>query len=603
VDEDEEARDEGDEDDEGEEAETGAEGGAAWRRSASMDKSSAPAKKYSSLVDKIDSAGRLAEVRKKVLDMGAGGDCYLISLVGTFTPAEQFQARLLGAVASRGAVLTPMQLSLRLSEWSAEADKELIDQINTLPASGQPLSEFALPKKALTYCSTSLASKNLLDVQFRVQNIEEFNKHLGYLLPLIDLQNKDPQSLGALIRQCNRYLLLRVKTPLLDGAISSSVHQGSSPAALVLDNSKALMSQEKEERDPSTSQNCFVQAFQQLHTKESTIFRCAAGSDRVFQTSFVGESGIDAGGVFREGLSRITEDLFSEHFNLLLLCPNAQQAVHSNTEKFVPNPQHNGSALATQMFEFLGKLMALSIRTKMYLPFEFPPLIWKKLVGEAVDETDLAGIDAIVCKQLESVRAWDLDRFDPSKMRFEFLGSDKVERELVPGGRSMCVTYENRLQYCNAVVAAKLGEFDAAVEAMRRGVEEVIPSQAVLLFSGRQLEELVCGSPLFDLELWRKNTDASGVSPATVALFWRVMATLTQKELSGFVRFAWGRSRLPPAKEFGTKMRLTSGGSAVLPVSHTCFFSVELPEYRTEEAMRHGLLTAIHYGVGGILNG
>jgi hypothetical protein len=103
--------------------------------------------------------------------------------------------------------------------------------------------------------------------------------------------------------------------------------------------------------------------------------------------------------------------------------------------------------------------------------------------------------------------------------------------------------------------------------------------------------------------LWKRNTDASGVSSATVALFWRVMGTLTQKELSGFVRFAWGRSRLPPAKEFTTKMRLTSGGSAVLPVSHTCFFSVELPEYTTEEKMRHGLLTAIHYGVGGILNG
>jgi hypothetical protein len=58
------------------------------------------------------------------------------------------------------------------------------------------------------------------------------------------------------------------------------------------------------------------------------------------------------------------------------------------------------------------------------------------------------------------------------------------------------------------------------------------------------------------------------------------------------------------AEDFKTKMKLTPpGGSNPLPVAHTCFFSVELPAYDTEEEMRHGLLTAIHYGVGGILMG
>ena len=49
-------------------------------------------------------------------------------------------------------------------------------------------------------------------------------------------------------------------------------------------------------------------------------------------------------------------------------------------------------------------------------------------------------------------------------------------------------------------------------------------------------------------------------------------------------------------------MKLTFG-QGKLPVAHTCFFSIELPEYSTEEEMRTGLLTAINYGVGGILLG
>lgn len=39
-----------------------------------------------------------------------------------------------------------------------------------------------------------------------------------------------------------------------------------------------------------------------------------------------------------------------------------------------------------------------------------------------------------------------------------------------------------------------------------------------------------------------------------------------------------------------------------MQVSHTCFFSVELPPYSSEDLMRKGLLTAIHFGMGGILN-
>lgn len=61
---------------------------------------------------------------------------------------------------------------------------------------------------------------------------------------------------------------------------------------------------------------------------------------------------------------------------------------------------------------------------------------------------------------------------------------------------------------------------------------------------------------------------------------------------SGFVRFAWGRSRLPPGTEFATRMRLTSVGNAKLPAAQTCSFSVELPDYATYEEMHHGLLTA-----------
>ena len=65
-------------------------------------------------------------------------------------------------------------------------------------------------------------------------------------------------------------------------------------------------------------------------------------------------------------------------------------------------------------------------------------------------------------------------------------------------------------------------------------------------------------------------------------------------------RFAWGRSRLPSATGVWTskhKLSRRSGSEKQLPISHTCFFSVELPVYSTEEAMRWGLTTAITFGM------
>ncbi len=292
-------------------------------------------------------------------------------------------------------------------------------------------------------------------------------------------------------------------------------------------------------------------------------------------------------------------------------------------DKYVPNPKHTGP-LALEMLEFIGKLMAMSIRAKLYLAFEFPPLIWKKIVGEEVTKSDLLEIDMITARQLDDIEnCHEVDgnyrsgaitepilnqeqfyeKFN-GKLKFAYIGSDSIERELVLNGSSKEVTFENRVEYCNLVRQARLSEFDIQVASIVKGMSSVIPMRALLLFSSSQLEELVCGNPNIDIDLWKAHTESSGLSSQTVSLFWKVMESLSQKEQTGFIRFAWGRSRLPSKKEeFSMKMKLTSGGRAALPASHTCFFSIELPEYKTEEEMRHGLLTAIHYGVGGILNG
>ncbi|CAM9587391.1 unnamed protein product, partial [Laminaria digitata] len=94
-----------------------------------------------------------------------------------------------------------------------------------------------------------------------------------------------------------------------------------------------------------------------------------------------------------------------------------------------------------------------------------------------------------------------------------------------------------------------------------------------------------------------------GRSRAHPVLHIKVIESMSREDQSGFVRFAWGRSRLPPKAFWRVNMKLMRSNTSEesLPVSHTCFFSIELPPYSTEERMRQGLLTAIHFGMGGIL--
>ena len=69
--------------------------------------------------------------------------------------------------------------------------------------------------------------------------------------------------------------------------------------------------------------------------------------------------------------------------------------------------------------------------------------------------------------------------------------------------------------------------------------------------------------------------------------FWRAMENLTQEERSQFIRFVWGRSRLPlkgrPSPQTFKIQRMGGVSDETLPVTHTCFYSIELPEYSTEE--------------------
>ena len=181
------------------------------------------------------------------------------------------------------------------------------------------------------------------------------------------------------------------------------------------------------------------------------------------------------------------------------------------------------------------------------------------------------------------------------------------EVEVVPGGKDLRVTLSNRHRYCDAVESWRLHEFDTACAAIRRGLANIVPIRALSLFRGSELEVLVCGSPDVDVALFRSKTRYEGYSASdpVIKRFWKVLTDWSPEERCAFLRWLWGRSRLPPEGSHWTSTPLItrlSGGDKNLPMAHVCFSSVELPAYTSVAKMRRGLEIAIAYSTGSILN-
>lgn len=109
------------------------------------------------------------------------------------------------------------------------------------------------------------------------------------------------------------------------------------------------------------------------------------------------------------------------------------------------------------------------------------------------------------------------------------------------------VTAENCQEYVRLAIHMRLHEFDEQVAAMREGLSQVVPVPMLSLFTGPEMETMACGSPEISIDLLKSVCCYKNISPSSrlVRWFWQVMEGLTQNERTLFLRFVWGRTRLP----------------------------------------------------------
>lgn len=501
--------------------------------------------------------------------------------------------------------------------WSPAADEELLRWAGAV-ATSRSQSALTLHPAELDSVTCSpprddlthplLCAYGTAAVQYRFAALQLFNSRLSKVVELIDLAATDkPYMLASTLRALAHCILPDTKTRVVEAAIDATWAPGFSNMLLSLDNALAFQTLDAGISDPAISNCVFMQSFNQLGARSGRPFRCRLDDKgRLFYVRFLREEGLDWGGLYRDAIVRMVDDCFSDHLDLFTPCPN-----HNGT--YLPNVKYSeASSHVLRLYEFVGRLLGVSMRQRQYLPFALPRLIWKLLCGQGVTLADLAAVDETTASYLQRMAAWP-DGSSEAAFAAEFPGSrflisraNGQVAPLLPGGASIRVTPQNRRQFVDLALKYKLHEFDRQVAALYAGLVSVVPERAVKLCTGGELEVLVCGDARIDVEVLKAHTSLHGYyrTDKNIRMFWSVLRSFTDDERSRFLRFVYGRTRLPNQRNWERPFKITrkpQSGDDQLPVAHSCFFHIELPVYSSEEIMARRIRAAIHFGLDAYL--
>eukprot|EP01041_Mallomonas_annulata_P000211 gene211-380_t len=448
-------------------------------------------------------------------------------------------------------------------------------------------------------------TKPLRPVEARFELLQMLNRSLMQTIAYVDLCMADkPWSVACLLAVCRGLVFECVKMPCWETAMQESCSPSGGQFELKLSRSRAAKHIRTGLPDHDARFMVFSQAFRQMHTMPPATLRRV---DKLYNTVLMGERAQDAGGPYRESFAIYALELQSNALPLLVRTPNGRHSVGQNREKWVLNPGATSST-HMEMFAFMGKLMGIAMRTKEYLALNIPSIIWKLLVGETpITREDIEAIDLFQVQSLDSIRHIDLQGIDADSFSSSFfetfttISTDDRIVEIRPDGSNIDVTFENRLEFCDLVEQYRLHEFDVQAASVRRGLATMVPIRLLSLFTWDQLEMMVCGVAEVDIRLLQKVTDYSSCSTNDehVKFFWQTLEEFNTDERSMFLRFTWGRSRLPlTAEGFSQRFKLQGFGKSppdnYFPVAHTCFFSLELPRYSSFDIMKDKLRYAIY---------
>ncbi|XP_073006653.1 E3 ubiquitin-protein ligase UPL2-like [Typha latifolia] len=326
---------------------------------------------------------------------------------------------------------------------------------------------------------------------------------------------------------------------------------------------------------------------------------------------FQGEEGIDAGGLTREWYQLLSRVIFDKGALLFTTV--------GNELTFQPNPNSVYQTEHLSYFKFVGRVVGKALFDSQLLDVHFTRSFYKHILGVKVTYHDIEAIDPDYYKNLKWMLENDISDIldltfsmdaDEEKLIL-YEKAEVTDSELIPGGRNIRVTEENKHEYVNRVAEHRLTTaIRPQINAFMDGFNELIPRDLISIFNDKEFELLISGLPDIDLDDLRANTEYSGYSNASPVIqwFWEVVQGFSKEDKARFLQFVTGTSKVP-LEGFSALQGISGsqrfqihkayGSPHHLPSAHTCFNQLDLPEYTSKDQLQERLLLAIHEGSEG----
>merc|ERR1712137_310237 len=308
------------------------------------------------------------------------------------------------------------------------------------------------------------------------------------------------------------------------------------------------------------------------------------------RVTFLGEEGVDDGGLRRELFYLLMEYIFNPSHGLFVIDPD------SFFSWFAPPSRVPGSNPAVQ-YKLVGILLGMAIYNGIILNIRFPRVVFRILLGKEIRLNELQQFHPSVAESLVQLKKLSPKEIQEADLYFQAVCQDEVQ-DLCPDGANIPVTADNVDRYVDLYCKHVLYEsVKVGVDALREGFWLTCNGKAMSLLHPDELETLVSGSEKLDFHELEKVTHYEGYSVKSLVIqwFWEVVHEWNYETKRQFLLFTTGTPRAPVLGLSRMKFTIQRAGtdSQRLPVAHTCYNILDLPEYQSKEIVQQRLATAV----------
>lgn len=333
------------------------------------------------------------------------------------------------------------------------------------------------------------------------------------------------------------------------------------------------------------------------------------------------EAGIDQDGVFKEFLEETIKLVFDP--GLCLFRSTVENELY-------PSPSSNVHDNHLELFEFVGKMLAKAIYEGIVVDVPFAQFFLSELTGHSnqrlycsIDE--LPSLDAELYKNITFIKKYTGDVQDLG-LTFSYdedILGEVITHDLIPGGRIVPVTNENKISYVYSLAHFRMRtQIKDQTAAFLRGFRSLIRHEWIMLFSPSEMQKLISGdNGEVNVRELRRYTQYYGGfhdKHRVINWFWDVLENeFNANEKKMFLKFVTACSK-PPLMGFAhlrppfsirctevsddedrgdTLGSMLRGFFSVhrrqqvtrLPTASTCFNMLKLPHYDRKSTLRDKL--------------